>query len=490
VKEALAAELVPIIWWFITHCQLVEEEPAPAFDADTGATNDEPTQVSVQAFTPILGTLLLSPNGLIGGPARYAVVELLSRVRRADAKDASTSVQQKAPSDPKAELVVNREEDRGGTGSRMVTAAEADNEEDYSPVGLFGPAERRLFEREMVYQVVIGMGRLDLPEEAILDGELPEDQHIPDTTAIPTPHASLLNRAHDTDSYFPPMDSIPDAPETESPDNPPFSGETEPSSDSGSPSSLPSLTSTASSTNSTPASTLAMLAPSPTPSSMLPDTWKLPSSVGSPIRMPLQLDFVDDWRPMTTARPLSPRPISPGQNVVRSASPRPISPAILALARTSPRLSSPGPLSPRSLSPRPKSPHSASTVVQPHVQPPSSLAEEIHIERSPSPPANIVSPIPAPAPGLLHPAFAEGGDMGGLAGTPPDDYTDENAEEAQMNEEASVGRLSSMSLMAAVTASGKSEKKIVANFHIGHMFLNWLSGWRVSFGTVIEAYVV
>ncbi len=45
--------------------------------------------------------------------------------------------------------------------------------------------------------------------------------------------------------------------------------------------------------------------------------------------------------------------------------------------------------------------------------------------------------------------------MGGLAGTPPEEYTGENVEETEVSEEASVGRLSSMSLMAAVTASGE-----------------------------------
>jgi len=158
VKEALAAELVPIIWWFITHCKVVDEEPYTDLDQDyqfgnegyseeeqgyseenpddadrnllqisstrtvdlevsplpptlhlselantssstppsqpndrrspsssqPGVASPRPTPLSVQSFTPILGTLLLSPNSLVGGPTRYAVVELLRRVRRAD----------------------------------------------------------------------------------------------------------------------------------------------------------------------------------------------------------------------------------------------------------------------------------------------------------------------------------------------------------------------------------------------------------------------
>ncbi|KAJ2966054.1 hypothetical protein NUW54_g13919 [Trametes sanguinea] len=137
VKEALAAELVPIIWWFITHCKLVEDDsagqpplspptttplspsiastsdgesaqPPPlelprreemldaqelasslaASDAGASTTSTQSdgglTVISVQAFTPLLGTLLLSPHTLVSGPARYAVVELLRRLRRAD----------------------------------------------------------------------------------------------------------------------------------------------------------------------------------------------------------------------------------------------------------------------------------------------------------------------------------------------------------------------------------------------------------------------
>ena len=442
----------------------MDDEPQPAFDAATGVSNAEPTQISVQAFTPILGTLLLSSNGLVGGPARYAVVELLSRVRRADKRAARVEERERAivPAVSSDSRVPNREKDRGGTSSPKSPEQENDDEEDgYSPIGLFGSEERRLFEREMVHQVVIGMGRLDLPEETSLEEEAMEE-HIPDTTAMPTPHASTLNRQHGSDSYFPPMDSIPDVPEVDSsvsssstdsmrsaeePDS--TSPGAVSTSETGSPSSTPSLTSTSSSTDSTPASTMATLTPSPTPSVGSSEVRKNSPIPTSPMRMPLQLDLGEDWRASITSRPLSPRTTSPSIIAARPVSPGPESPAFLAL-RASPRSSSPRPPSPR-----PSSPLLTSPLAQPQPQLAAAFSEDVDVLHPLSPPPAIVSPIPEPAPGLLHPAFAEGGDMGGLAGTPPEEYTGENAEETDLGEQASVGRLSSMSLMAAVTASGE-----------------------------------
>ncbi|PCH38124.1 hypothetical protein WOLCODRAFT_136056 [Wolfiporia cocos MD-104 SS10] len=146
VKEALAAELMSIIWWYITNCRIVDDSYG-AQPTDDQSYADQPTEsapqeadvatISVQAFTPILGTLLLSQNGLVNASARHAVVELLKRIRRADEREAGNP-----PAPP------------------------ADGEEparDYE-VGLLGSHERCLFEREMLHQVVIGMGRLDMPD--------------------------------------------------------------------------------------------------------------------------------------------------------------------------------------------------------------------------------------------------------------------------------------------------------------------------------------
>ncbi|KAF9227539.1 ARM repeat-containing protein [Gyrodon lividus] len=158
VKEAFASELVEILWWFLTCCRLVEELPDPAstnIHQQQGG-DEEVTLISVQAFTPILGTLLLSPNGMVSGPARYAVVDLLGRMRKADEVD----------------------DQRSG-----------DLERSDGNCGLFGPPQRQMFGEELIHQLVIGLGRLDasLDDDDVTEiwydapartpaGELPEGQ--------------------------------------------------------------------------------------------------------------------------------------------------------------------------------------------------------------------------------------------------------------------------------------------------------------------------
>lgn len=82
---------------------------------------EDPPLLPVQTFTPILGSLLIDHNAMVGSPARYAVVEILNRLHSAN--------------------------DRG---------------EDDPP---FGIKERKMLEQEIVHQVIIGMGRLDVFEE-------------------------------------------------------------------------------------------------------------------------------------------------------------------------------------------------------------------------------------------------------------------------------------------------------------------------------------
>ncbi|KAI0050916.1 ARM repeat-containing protein, partial [Auriscalpium vulgare] len=155
VKEALATELVPIIWWFTSNCRLTDDE-----SADPTA---EPTPLLVQAFTPILGTLLLSHSAPVGSAARLAIVEILRRVHTTD-----------------------------------VQALSSYGDE------IFGEHERHLLEQEILQQVVIGIGRLDLPDEGQDEGmqmDLTSDDfaHIshaltlsnPSRTSSPVTHRSL-----------------------------------------------------------------------------------------------------------------------------------------------------------------------------------------------------------------------------------------------------------------------------------------------------------
>ncbi|KAG1756528.1 armadillo-type protein [Suillus paluster] len=161
VKEALSAELVSIMWWFLTHCRLVEE-PSDLSNADFAPqhqSDDQITLISVQAFTPILATLLLSSNGVVSGSARFAVVELLARIHRAD--------------------------DLG------------DQQVDDPSYGLFERHERSLFEEEVIQQLVIGMGRLE-------SGEDENDADVWYTPAIEHPQPDHpLSRNGSVNPYFP-----------------------------------------------------------------------------------------------------------------------------------------------------------------------------------------------------------------------------------------------------------------------------------------------
>ncbi|KIK59789.1 hypothetical protein GYMLUDRAFT_44246 [Collybiopsis luxurians FD-317 M1] len=155
VKEAFSSKLVTIIWWFFTHCQLI---PSDGVDEDSlnppeFQNHEGPPTISVQAFTPILGTLLLSPNVLVGGATRYAVVALLGRIKRINAMESQPglnlpTVRVQGPSSPR----------------NNKSLPETDDDEDIV-IGLFGQDERTLFEKEILFQVVVGMGRLDSGEE-------------------------------------------------------------------------------------------------------------------------------------------------------------------------------------------------------------------------------------------------------------------------------------------------------------------------------------
>lgn len=162
VKEALSAELVSIMWWFLTHCHLVEEPSTPS-NADYSPhpqSDDQVTLISVQAFTPILATLLLSSNGVVSGSARVAIVELLSRIHRAD--------------------------DLG------------DQHVDDLSYGLFGAHERILFEEEVIQQLVIGMGRLE-PGEDETD---PDEVWYTPAVEIPQPNNPSPSNSS-VNPYFP-----------------------------------------------------------------------------------------------------------------------------------------------------------------------------------------------------------------------------------------------------------------------------------------------
>ncbi|KAF8163204.1 armadillo-type protein [Crassisporium funariophilum] len=188
VKEALAAELVPVIWWFFTHCQIIPDDLRPE---EAYASSSTTVTISVQAFTPILGTLLLSSNPLVGGAARFAVVDLLSRMKKADDRELGSF--RHLPTESNGRVFLPWE-----IAQNTIDADDEDEDETPLTVGLFGPQERAMFTQEILQQVVIGMGRLDVDIEIEVDQ--PED--------LPSPGEASRTRDNDRmNPYFPPLAS-------------------------------------------------------------------------------------------------------------------------------------------------------------------------------------------------------------------------------------------------------------------------------------------
>ncbi|CAE6537089.1 unnamed protein product [Rhizoctonia solani] len=144
VKEAFVGELLVIIWWFFTTCRVTDQEPESAPDGDP---NTIPF-VSVQSFSAVLASLLLSSNPEVSATARGTVVELLGRARW---------------------VVAGKDLGREQTTQYCETMR---------PVGtwsrgLLGGEQAGMIQLELIYGVVVDLGRLDLNTEAV-DGEAAE----------------------------------------------------------------------------------------------------------------------------------------------------------------------------------------------------------------------------------------------------------------------------------------------------------------------------
>ena len=212
VKEALSAELVHVIWWVVTHYRVVREEGCLPLVSDE--TDPDVLPICVQAFTPILGTLLLSVNGNVGSNARSAIVGILRRVKRLD--DIEDDVDRTQAIDK-----------GGGQNSHADPWIEGFDDLDLTP-GLFQRKERRLFEDELLRQVVIGMARLDMQEEPqppqgtpyfdALQPPTPYFDQTPYYDALQSPEV-LISPASARDSYFPAVvtgsDEMPDSANTQ-----------------------------------------------------------------------------------------------------------------------------------------------------------------------------------------------------------------------------------------------------------------------------------
>ncbi|CAE6384461.1 unnamed protein product [Rhizoctonia solani] len=152
VKETFVGELLSIIWWFFTTCKVTDQEPEPApEDADP---NTIPF-VSVQSFSAVLASLLLSSNPDVSATARGTVVELLGRTRW---------------------VVAGKDLDQEQSAQYCETMR---------PVGVWtrgrlGIEEARMIQLEMIYGVVIDLGRLDLNAEVVEGQEQGEELYTLD----------------------------------------------------------------------------------------------------------------------------------------------------------------------------------------------------------------------------------------------------------------------------------------------------------------------
>jgi serine/threonine-protein phosphatase 4 regulatory subunit 1 len=109
---------------------------------DAYASSSATVTISVQAFTPILGTLLLNENTRVGILARDALVGFLAKMNKVDEKEFGVSTRRRRRPRQPWEPV------------------EEHDEEPLPYVGLFGRRERALFRQEILQQIVIGLGQL------------------------------------------------------------------------------------------------------------------------------------------------------------------------------------------------------------------------------------------------------------------------------------------------------------------------------------------
>jgi serine/threonine-protein phosphatase 4 regulatory subunit 1 len=110
---------------------------------------------------------------MVCDPARYAIVEFLSRMRKADERE---------------------EQERNLGEGQGPEETEDDDQDDYSR-GLFGTRERKMFRDEILQQVVIGMGRLDASEEAEEDEDVVQGEWDDGSTEVELPQQVLDTKA-------------------------------------------------------------------------------------------------------------------------------------------------------------------------------------------------------------------------------------------------------------------------------------------------------
>lgn len=171
------------------HCQLI---PDGLEGLESFASTSSTVTIPVEAFTPILGTLLLGTSEKVITPARFAILDMLSRMRRADARETGVG---RVPSSSSSQANI------AFLSNNLI---EDDDESPCPATGLFKMEERGMFRQELLHSVIIGMSRLDMDDEP-MDVDEPSPQA--NTEAKPGSGTSHSNRpspsSQQENPYFP-----------------------------------------------------------------------------------------------------------------------------------------------------------------------------------------------------------------------------------------------------------------------------------------------
>jgi len=165
----------------IQHCQLIQDDlDNPGSYASTSTM----TTISVQAFNETLAHLLLGTSEKVVNPTRFAILDLLARIRRADAQE-SGNLTTPSPTSKRSQ---------GNIAFLSNNLVEDDDHDTPLYVGLFKKDERTMFRQELLYTLVIGLSRMDI------DDFEPEEM-VPADTSL---QVTLSTNGHPDNPYFPP----------------------------------------------------------------------------------------------------------------------------------------------------------------------------------------------------------------------------------------------------------------------------------------------
>ncbi|KAF9453236.1 ARM repeat-containing protein [Macrolepiota fuliginosa MF-IS2] len=160
VREEFSRSLGDIMWWFLTHCQVVVEDCSEQEDGDCVWPL---ARVHYQMFTPLFGTLILSSNGNVSESARCSILTVLERIKKIDDRETLARGEQVRPPLPPENLWKAPVQDYAMDDPEI--------EEEEPDVGLFGPEERTQVKQEILAGIVIALGRLDsLWDEDLTEG--------------------------------------------------------------------------------------------------------------------------------------------------------------------------------------------------------------------------------------------------------------------------------------------------------------------------------